>query len=99
MISIKTEMSQAGPEFVAKARDVLMRLLESIPNLKVEVLGALMCKGRPQAPFIKRRCHSLEQQLELDRRKIRKRISDIRDELKIVSVERQNQRKRRVRLV
>ena len=29
-------MNQAGPEFVAKARDVLTRLLESIPNLKVE---------------------------------------------------------------
>jgi GTP-binding protein HflX len=38
-----------------------------------------------------------EQQLELDRRKIRKRIADIRDELKVLSVERDNQRKRRLR--
>lgn len=38
-----------------------------------------------------------EQQLELDRRRIRKRISDIREELEVLSVERDNQRKRRVR--
>jgi GTP-binding protein HflX len=38
-----------------------------------------------------------EQQLELDRRKIRKRIADIRKELEVISVERESQRKRRVR--
>ena len=38
-----------------------------------------------------------EQQLELDRRKIRKRIADIRSELKVLSTERDNQRKKRVR--
>lgn len=36
-----------------------------------------------------------EQQLELDRRKIRKRIADIRRELETLSTERDNQRKRR----
>ncbi|MGL4368845.1 MAG: GTPase HflX [Spirochaetota bacterium] len=38
-----------------------------------------------------------EQQLELDRRKIRKKIADIKAELEEISVERENQRKRRVR--
>ncbi|WP_027339371.1 GTPase HflX [Halonatronum saccharophilum] len=69
---------------LARLQYMLPRLIGGSESLSQQVGGGAITRGAG------------EKKLELDRRRIQKRISKLKDELKSISKERQNQRKRRI---